>query len=196
MGEAPVGTRYYPVGPLLRPAPVMSYQISTVSLLILTSPLPNLSQYQVTRTDPLATLTRALKVFSLEAADGSTASLRCPDDTKVLKSVNYQSVSQLISSLKWFSRIIFSALLKEHQYCFVNRRSEVNLNLRISFELSVQYWIVSSLSVSLHSLVGFGLKRTSLPSPPTHLNARPLSCIVRLGRQMFILRISLINLVK
>ena len=191
MGEAPVGTRYYPVCPLLRPAPVMSYQISTVSLLILTSPLPNLSQYQVTRTDPLATLTKALKVFSLEAADGSTASLRCPDDTKVLKSVNYQSVSHLISSLEWCSRIIFSALLKEHQYCFVNRRSEVNLNLRISFELSVQYWIVS-----VHSLVGFGLKRTSLPSPPTHLNARPLSCIVRLGRQMFILRISLINLVK
>ena len=113
MGEAPVGTRYYPVGPLLRPAPVMSYQISTVSLLILTSPLPNLSQYQVTRTDPLAILTKALKVFSLEAADGSTATLRCPDDTKVLKSVNYQSVSQLISSLEWCSRIIFSALLKE-----------------------------------------------------------------------------------
>ena len=122
MGEAPVGTRYYPVGPLLRPAPVMSYQISIVSLLILISPLPNRSQYQVSRTDPLATLTKALKVFSLEVADGSTASLRCPDDTKVLKSVKYQlvsqsvgqSVSQLISSLDWCSRIIISALLKEH----------------------------------------------------------------------------------
>ena len=55
-------------------------QISIV--ITFTSP-PLLSQYKVQRTDPLAPITSSLQLFSLEAEDGTTASLRCPSQTKV-----------------------------------------------------------------------------------------------------------------
>ena len=45
---------------------------------------PLLSQYKVQRTDPLATISSSLQLFSLQAEDGTTASLRCPSQTKVM----------------------------------------------------------------------------------------------------------------
>ena len=55
-------------------------QISIV--IAFTSP-PLLSQYKVTRRDPLATIASSLQLFSLRAEDGTTAALRCPRQTKV-----------------------------------------------------------------------------------------------------------------
>ena len=61
-------------------------QISIV--ITFTSP-PLLSQYKVQRTDPLATISSSLQLFSLEAEDGTTASLRCPSQTKVMSPPSY-----------------------------------------------------------------------------------------------------------
>ena len=65
----------------------MNSLLTHLSSLLLISPLPLLSQYQVNRTDPLASLTKELRLFSLEAQDGTTATLRCPSYTKVFKLV-------------------------------------------------------------------------------------------------------------
>ena len=61
----------------------MNIFLRQISIVITFTSPPLLSQYKVHRTDPLAAISGSLQLFSLQAEDGTTATLRCPRETKV-----------------------------------------------------------------------------------------------------------------
>ena len=61
----------------------MNILVRQLCIVITFSSPPLLSQYKVQRTDPLASISSSLQLFSLQAEDGTTATLRCPKQTKV-----------------------------------------------------------------------------------------------------------------
>ena len=61
----------------------MNILVRQLCIVITFSSPPLLSQYKVHRTDPLASISSSLQLFSLQAEDGTTATLKCPRQTKV-----------------------------------------------------------------------------------------------------------------